>query len=207
MDPAPRPHDLLWLKPGAVLEPDLPAWAGLLLAQGLPVVVRRASCPEGWLPAGIRGGDRAQRLAIRVASGGVARVVAPEELRAKEPAADRADLPAFRTLALLAGRLPSGVAWGPTGSVGFELASGWPAVTGDSDLDLVLRCPEPLSRADARDLWEACSNLPARCDLQLDTGAGGLALAEWAAGRTEVLLKTDQGPLLVKAPWPGPAAP
>jgi phosphoribosyl-dephospho-CoA transferase len=115
----------------------------------------------------------------------------------------RADLPAFRTLALLGERLPPCTRWGPTGSAGFELATGWPTMTEASDLDLLVRCPEPLSRAEARAWVAACSGLPARCDLQLDTGRGGVALAEWAAGRVEVLVKTDEGPQLVGDPWSG----
>lgn len=198
-----RPHDLLWLKPGAVS--DLPDWAGERLALGLPVVVRRAPRPGGLLPAGIRGERRSQRLAIHLEPAWVARAMAPEELVPGTPRAGRADLAAFRTLslleALLPALLPAGVAWGPTGSVGFEQATGWPAVTGTSDLDLLLRCPEPVARATARTWLEALSGLPARCDCQLETGAGGIALAEWASGRGEVLVRTDAGPLLRAEPW------
>jgi phosphoribosyl-dephospho-CoA transferase len=207
-----RPHDLLWLKPGAVFE-DLPAWAGERLALGLPVVVRRAPRPGSRLPAGIRGEQRSQRQAIHLEPAWVARAMAPEDLLAVGPRADRADLPALRTLALLAGLLPAllpaGVTWGPTGSVGFERATGWPAVTAASDLDLLLRCPEPVSQVTARAWLEACSGLPARCDCQLETGAGGVALAEWARGRGEVLVRTDAGPLLTSEPWamPAPVAP
>ncbi len=204
MDQPFRPHDLLWLRPGAAW-PELPTWAGEILAQGLPVVVRRAPRAGGMIPAGVRGDTRSRRAAILLEPGRVARRAAPEDLRALVPGDPRrADLPAFRALALMQGRLPPGAAWGPTGSVGFELATGWPAVTGSSDLDLVLRCPEPVSREAARAWAEACSGLPARCDLQLDTGAGGLSLAEWAAGRAEVLLKTDEGPRLVGDPWSVP---
>jgi phosphoribosyl-dephospho-CoA transferase len=198
--PAFRPHDLLWLKPGALLE-DLPGWAGARINLGLPVVVRRAPRAGGRIPAGIRGERRSQRLAVHLDPGLVDRAAAPEDLRTRAARADRADLPAFRTLALLAGRLPANLAWGPTGSAGFELATGWPAVTAGSDLDLLLRCPAPLDRATARAWAEACAGLPARCDPQLDTGAGAVALLEWAGGRGEVLLRTDAGPLLVADPW------
>ena len=199
-----RPHDLLWLKQGAVSE-DLPPWAGERLALGLPVVVRRAPRPGGRVPAGIRGGQRSQRLAIELEPAGVVRAMAPEDLVRVGPRADRADLPAFRALAVLAGLLtellPAGVTWGPTGSVGFELATENPAVTGTSDLDLLLRCPEPVSRVTSRVWLEALSGLPARCDCQLDTGWGGVALAEWARGRGEVLVRMDAGPLLLAEPW------
>ena len=203
MDRPLRPHDLLWLKPGAAPEPEspLPPWAGPRLAQGLPLVVRRAPWAGGRIPVGLRGERRNQRLAAFLPSDGVARRVSPEELRGLAPAADRAELPAFRTLALLVGRLPPGLAWGPTGSAGFELASGCLAVTDGSDLDLLVRCPQPVSRTMARAWVEACSGLPARCDIQLETGLGGVALVEWAQGRAEVLLRTNAGPCLVGDPW------
>jgi phosphoribosyl-dephospho-CoA transferase len=165
------------------------------------VVVRRAPRTGGRVPAGIRGELRSQRLAIHLEPRWVDRAASPEDLLARVPQAGRADLPAFRALARMAGILPADASWGPTGSVGFELATGWPAVTADSDLDLLLRCGEPLCRATARAWVEACSGLPARCDVQLDTGLGGVALAEWAGGPGEVLIRTDGGPFLVGDPW------
>jgi phosphoribosyl-dephospho-CoA transferase len=41
-----------------------------------------------------------------------------------------------------------------------------------------------------------------RIDAQIDTPLGGFALAEFAAGRPRVLLRTDGGPRLVGDPWP-----
>ena len=100
-------------------------------------------------------------------------------------------------MGLLEGR---DLAWGPTGSVGYELASGLPAVGESSDLDLILRSPEPLPRATAREILEDLSSLPARADAQIDTGIGSVALAEWAAGK-EVLLRRASGPVLTEDPW------
>jgi phosphoribosyl-dephospho-CoA transferase len=37
--------------------------------------------------------------------------------------------------------------------------------------------------------------------MQVDTGHGGFALAEWAGNADRVLLKTGRGPLLVSDPW------
>jgi phosphoribosyl-dephospho-CoA transferase len=69
-----------------------------------------------------------------------------------------------------------------------------------SDLDLLVRLP----RRPARGLFDALCTLqdgqPCRLDIQIDTGAGGFALAEYARGG-RVLLKTDAGPRLVDDPW------
>ena len=42
---------------------------------------------------------------------------------------------------------------------------------------------------------------PGRVDLQLETPQGAVALREWAGEAPRVLLKTQDGPLLVSDPW------
>ena len=94
-----------------------------------------------------------------------------------------------------------GLAWGVTGSLGFELASGIRAAHPDSDLDLSLRAPDQLSRTEARTLCVLLDAAPGRIDLQLETPCGAVALREWASEAPRVLLKTQNGPLLVRDPW------
>ena len=91
--------------------------------------------------------------------------------------------------------------WGIIGSVGFTLASGVSTLRRDGDLDLRLRAAQPLSRDEARALSALLQTAPARIDMQVDTGHGGLALAEWAGTAECILLKTERGPLLVADPW------
>jgi phosphoribosyl-dephospho-CoA transferase len=93
-----------------------------------------------------------------------------------------------------------GLIWGPTGSAGFELATGVPAAGAASDLDVVVRAPEfwPLERA--REVAEDLAPLPARVDAQLDTPAGAVTLAEYACGG-HVLVRTPDGPRLTRDPW------
>jgi phosphoribosyl-dephospho-CoA transferase len=93
-----------------------------------------------------------------------------------------------------------GLAWGPTGSVGFELATGAAVAGPASDLDVVVRAPEPWSRARTRELAEDLARLPVRVDTQLDTPTGAVALTEYARGG-QVLLRTPDGPRLVRDPW------
>jgi hypothetical protein len=65
----------------------------------------------------------------------------------------RAKLPAFALLQAVAPLCEAtGYVWGPTGSAGFELASGCPTVTQTSDLDLLMRAPDPLDRTSAKTL-------------------------------------------------------
>jgi phosphoribosyl-dephospho-CoA transferase len=87
--------------------------------------------------------------------------------------------------------------WGPGGSVGFELASGYAAVGAESDLDVVVQLHEPLLRPAARSLDERLRQLPVRIDVLLESPAGGVSLTEYADSRERVLLRTPAGPQLV----------
>jgi phosphoribosyl-dephospho-CoA transferase len=87
--------------------------------------------------------------------------------------------------------------WGPTGSAGFELATGHPSTTLRSDLDLVVRLPElPAAEQIATLAAELCA-LPAHVDCQLDTGRGAVTLTELARGPEQILLRTLSGAHLV----------
>ncbi|WP_413243472.1 malonate decarboxylase holo-ACP synthase [Pseudomonas sp.] len=200
----PRPHDLLWgLRPQHLAQ-DAPAWARTALAAYAPVVVRRATAEPGWVAVGIRGQAREQRFATWMRLADIRRRVSPEAIvRAGRWRSHAQPLwPALRALAQVAPRLAGcGLAWGVTGSLGFELASGLPAVHPASDLDLLLRTPQPVSRAWAQALCVQLDGASGRVDMQLETPCGALALREWAKGSARVLLKTSGGPLLVGTPW------
>ncbi|MBS0976476.1 phosphoribosyl-dephospho-CoA transferase MdcG domain-containing protein, partial [Serratia rubidaea] len=87
-----------------------------------------------------------------------------------------------------------------TGSCGYALATGLPVMHADSDLDLTVRCPQPVDRAALQALAQRLRTLPCRVDMQIETPHGGFALNEWLRdGR--VLLKTNGGPYLTDAPW------
>lgn len=195
---APQPHDLLWgMAPGA-LPAEAPAWAAQVVAAGQPVVVRRAACAAGWVAVGVRGEGRAQRLAALMRLADVSRQSSPEALRwqGESPWA------ALQALASVAPVLDaSGLAWGPTGGVGYQLATGVNVLHAASDLDLLLRTPQPLTRAKARELLDILDCGPCRIDVQLETPAGAIALREWAGMARRVLLKSALGAQLVADPW------
>jgi phosphoribosyl-dephospho-CoA transferase len=215
---APRPHDLLFLRPGAAFEPCSAGTRGWLDAAWLaqaPLVVRRATVDGGRTPVGARGLARNQRCAGTIALADVARRVTPEDLAqgvlaAAGIEADRlaaaTALPCVAALLALAPRLAElGLDWGPAGGAGFWLTSGLPILGPGSDLDLLVRVPHPPARATLAALCALQDRAACRIDVQLDNGIGGFALHEYARGG-KVLLKTVAGPLLVAAPWDAPAA-
>lgn len=195
-----RAHDLLWVS-GVPDGASLPAWADAAWLATAPLVVRRASTAPGRIPVGMRGMLRSERHACEVDAAAVVRSVTPEMLaHVPLPGVSCAALDALREVAPLLDA--TGWAWGPTGGVGFALASGLPVLRADSDLDLVLRIAAPPDAAQAGALRAIAATVTAcRLDLQIDTGSGGFAYAEWAAGRGRVLLKTDHGPVLTATPW------
>ena len=192
-----RAHDLLWVD--AV--PDAPSWAGTQWLRQAPLVVRRAAAAPGRIAAGMRGALRSERQACEIMAASVRRCMTPEMLSAMP--VDGAGIAALAALQTVAPLLDAaGWAWGPTGGVGFALASGLPVLRPDSDLDLVLRIGLPPDAAQ-RDALRAiaASVTGCRLDLQIDTGHAGFSYAEWAAARGRILLKTDRGPLLTASPW------
>jgi phosphoribosyl-dephospho-CoA transferase len=210
-----RPHDLLWLRPGARVlgagSDDFPAWAREPWMALAPVVVRREKS-SGAVPVGLRGRLRRERCKDWLAPADVARTVTPEMLAADAGWQGHPDagLPALAALAAVAPLLKAiGLPWGPSGGAGFTLASGFGVLRPDSDLDLLVRAGEALDGAGTAALMavvKAGMELAGcRIDIQVDTGYSGFALAEWARiqvrGRGKVMLKTATGPVLTGNPW------
>ncbi|MDR5740945.1 MULTISPECIES: malonate decarboxylase holo-ACP synthase [unclassified Caballeronia] len=205
---APRPHDLVWVEApeDIVATSAMPAWATREWLSVAPAVVRREAAERGVVPVGLRGHARNERFAAFVNVERIARCVTPEALARARGWLDAdgalANLPCMRALAFIAPRLDAlALTWGVTGSVGFALASGVSTLREDSDLDLLLRADRPLPRDDARALLSLLQAAPARIDMQVDTGHGGFALAEWTGRAGRVMLKTGRGPKLVADPW------
>lgn len=190
-----RAHDLLRVIGPAALPVDAPAWAVHALSGTPWVVVRRDRAPDGYLPVGVRGADRSQRYGTVVAAADVLETAPPETL---VDVAGR-DLPAIRALRGLRPLLDEGgLAWGPTGSVGFELATGHPAATSTSDLDLLVRIPDLRHALPALvSLHHAFGTVECRVDCQVETPCGAASLTELVDGRPEVMVRTTEGPRLV----------
>ena len=198
----PRPHDLLRLaQPLDAVPEDAPPWVATALRAAPWVVVRRAAASEGQVAVGVRGTARAQRFAMQIPETAVTEVLSPEAL-AMRAATMRPALPAARALRAAAALLDeAGLPWGPTGSVGFELASGVRTVRASSDLDLLVRPTRLPARATLKRLHVALRRLPARVDCQIEIDDGAIALGELLSGAREVLVRTPTGPRLISAPW------
>jgi phosphoribosyl-dephospho-CoA transferase len=192
-------HDLLWGMTPAQLPADAPSWVIESVSAGQPVVVRRALSEANQIAVGVRGRLREQRYATSMAIEAIQRRVQPEALC---HVSIGRDLPAVRALDQLRPLLDGcGWVWGVSGSAGFELASGFAALHERSDLDLILRTPQPLSRARAQELVNILDTAACLVDMQLQTPLGAVALREWARPARRVLLKNAHQACLVIDPW------
>jgi phosphoribosyl-dephospho-CoA transferase len=192
-------HDLLWGLTPEQLPADAPLWVVEAIGEGQPVVVRRALSTADQVAVGVRGVLREQRYATLMAVETIQRRVRPEDLCHVE--SDR-ELPALQALAQLRPMLDAcGWVWGVSGSAGFELASGVTALHERSDLDLILRTPQPLDRVQAQELLTWLDAAACPVDMQLQTPLGAVALREWAGPAKRVLLKNAREARLVIDPW------
>lgn len=201
------PHDLLEFVPSDAIAADdeIPGWARERLARAPFVVVRRARSREGMLPVGVRGSMRHERFAGWLSPSAVRTRTRPERLvrraawRSTPRASSVAHFAALERIAAIMSALD--LAWGPGGSVGYELVSGIASVTPASDIDVIVRAPNALSRCTARLLIAELHALPIRTDVQIETPRGAVALAEYAGDAKRVALRTLDGPRLVTDPW------
>jgi phosphoribosyl-dephospho-CoA transferase len=200
-----QPHDLVRIdcsRMGDILTPEDPAaWPSIraCLRPTPFAVVRRAVTQRGMLPIGVRGEQRSQRFAAWLHPRGICQTIAPEMLRVSD---DTRPMPAFQALRELERRMgPLRYPWGPTGSAGFELATGATAVTASSDLDLLVRATVRLAHREAQHIADLCVGLPCPVDIQIETPHGAFALREYLHSEGQVLLRTSGGPLLVDDPW------
>lgn len=201
-----RPHDLLWTDGFASLisKESLPEWVKEQWHPDLPLIVRRDFSAKGLIPVGIRGKNRHERAPAWISPENVLKRLSPETLvkdREKLLASPFAGSKPVRAILDLLDMNWS-FAWGPTGSCAYALATGIQAIHEKSDLDLLIRCPEPALPEQFAPLAQKWDSLPCRIDIQIETPFGAFALKEWIREKDrQVLLKTDIGPILTMNPW------
>ena len=132
MTPA-KTHDLLRLQPRASLILDVPApeWVVACLAETPWVIVRRGEIRNGIIPIRVRGAAREQRFDASILLSAVAYRSRPEDLAGRRCEPWRAaQVPALAALSRVDAVLGHrGSAWGPIGSIAFELATHLPVST------------------------------------------------------------------------------
>jgi phosphoribosyl-dephospho-CoA transferase len=198
-----RAHDLIKISDSKQLVGSLPTpdWVSEALNRTPYVVVRRELMTNDMIPVGVRGNNRSERFAAFLPLHAIIEQITPESLTAKaiwRALARFQQLKALQALDLVNSIFKNfNIQWGPTGSVGFELASGYHSVHDCSDLDLIIRVDQPPSLEVAKRILLMLEQVPVRTDVQIETPLGGVALSEYAQGNCMVLLRTQTGPRLV----------
>ncbi|OHX50632.1 malonate decarboxylase holo-ACP synthase [Cytobacillus oceanisediminis] len=197
-----EPHDLLKIDAKHLISHTLiPDWAIQALNMAPYVVVRRAHAPKGQIAVGIRGKARNERFGAFLPADAFISHIKPEELTASTLWENKPS-PVFLSLTIASEILAKHkLIWGPGGSAGFELATGNVTVIAESDLDLILRVPEPIPIHTAAEIMNVMKSCPARVDIQAETPAGSFSLAEYASGSATMMVKTKFGPILCENPW------
>jgi phosphoribosyl-dephospho-CoA transferase len=203
-----RTHDLLEIDANDLISVrgSAPEWVEEVLRKSPFGVVRRGRVTEQEIPVGIRGLERSQRWATFCHPKVVKSVLTPPQLLGCNVPISRADaVPAFRALNVLKVRWTDvDLPWGPTGSVGFELATGRPVTNQVSDLDIAIRARDRISREQARSLWELVVGLQTKVDVRVETAEYGFSLEEFACTSCpRILLRYPDGLILGDDPWSG----
>lgn len=191
-----RPHDLLGVDAALAATWDAPAWVADSLARAPWVVVRRAVARGCGIAVGIRGATRAERYAADVQVRDVRTHVRPYDLTRLLHTRSGSLARAARGVDDAARR--HALAWGPTGSFGFEIASGIVVTNAASDLDGIVAHAAPETLASfARACAIVTRETGVRIDLEVQLGNCGVALAEYLGDARRVLAKTGAGPVFV----------
>jgi phosphoribosyl-dephospho-CoA transferase len=197
-------HDLIRMHPASFKSMDAPAWVNQRLSECPWVVVRRARAPTGMVAVGVRGDTRNERWGGYANQSAIEQIVEPNELLRVFRASTGANRTApIRLLEKVIERWQGlTLPWGPTGSVGFELASGHRVTTPHSDLDIAIRAPERLSAELARSLWARVMGLRPKVDVRIETSECGFALEEYVRRpSTRILLHYPDGARVGDDPW------
>jgi phosphoribosyl-dephospho-CoA transferase len=199
------PHDILKIQPVGLCDVEnRPAWVNETLKSTPFVVVRRAALMHNQIPVGVRGQVRQQRYAGLVSIEHILICIKPEMLaQAKSWQQNRHFSKELISTLEKADQVLSAqqLVWGPTGSVGFELATGLPVVSSASDLDCLLRADTYLSQRIAEKIYAELKAAGTKFDVQLETPQGAVSLVEYSRGARPFLLRTLYGPKLVNTPW------
>lgn len=194
-----NPHDLLQIKDvtDLISYSAIPEWVEGALMNAPFVVVRRVQAPKGLCAIGVRGTERSERFGAFLDINNVVKHIRPEQL-AEEKNWKNISKEIFRGLDQIDNILKKySLSWGPTGSVGFELASGKDTVTEKSDLDIIIHINEGLRLEIAKEIKQEFDNITYRVDVQVEIEEGAFSLIEFIQSEGKpILLRTANGPML-----------
>jgi phosphoribosyl-dephospho-CoA transferase len=208
-------HDLIKLNSmdEKMFDMSLPVWALESLKAAPYVVVRRGKSKQiqgnNYLPIGIRGGSREERFGCLMLKQNYEKVITPKQIVEEKMWMNSSNSSWKVLLEQLEKRFQKWkdkLAWGPTGSVGFELVTKQKVTRKQSDIDLIINPKLHLSVEEARQLLNELQEKSTIVnhtivDISMQTEKGWIALSEYAGGLGTYLIKTETGEQLVQDIW------
>lgn len=195
-------HDLLKIHTDLNIQP-LSDWAAASLEKCPFVVVRRAPSAGKMIPVGIRGANRKERQAAFISEEDVLERISPTEITAEKRWNKLINFP--RDLRMVLKKTSAlfsnlNIRWGPTGSVGFYLASGLCVINEQSDLDLAIYSDSIFSRGAAKMILDDINAIAdgLNIDALVETPVGAVLLTENADIKRKILMRTVHGPVLIE---------
>lgn len=174
----------------------LPAWVFESSEAANYAVVRRMATSKEKTPIGLRGKTREQRVGAFIHSQDILQIMTPESLINQiDEYKGRVYYSSLKRIREEFSELP--LSWGPTGSVGFEIASSHPVTTINSDIDIAIY-PEKIDHDLLVEVSDFVESLGARVDAQVEIPRiGAFLLNDYVKNSTSgFIVRTPFGPQL-----------
>ncbi|WP_342580820.1 malonate decarboxylase holo-ACP synthase [Ureibacillus sp. FSL W7-1570] len=159
-------------------------------------VVRRMPIMNGMVPIGLRGSTREQRFGTFIHQSHIVEVMTPVDLVDRiEGYANEIHLPPLKKIKEAFEQF--NLRWGPTGSVGFELATGISVTTERSDIDVCIYM-DAIDRELLAEAGKFLETLGRRIDVQVELASVGAFLLNdfLKHEKSGFVLRTPFGPQL-----------
>lgn len=169
-------HDIVKFESIAVLEKTtpIPDWVFNAPAAKNYGVVRRMPIMDDMVPIGLRGNIREQRFGTFIHQSRIVEVMTPIELVDRiEGYTNEIHLPTLKKIKQAFEQF--NLRWGPTGSVGFELATAISVTTERSDIDVCIYMEE-IDRELLIEVGKILETLERRVDVQVEMASVGAFL-------------------------------
>ncbi len=191
-------HDIVRFQDRSVITfyETVPDWLYTRPASQHYAVARRMKTTASTVAIGIRGKERSERIAGFINEQDIEQVITPKSL--VRNLAQYRDSPFYPFLSEVDTIIaPFRLEWGPTGSIGFELATGIPVATEKSDLDMTVYVPPDLDYQLLEQLYEELQQCSFRIDVQIEfEDAGAALLPDIIKFKNGFLLRTSSGLLM-----------
>lgn len=169
-------HDIVKFESIDVLEKTtpIPDWVFNAPAAKNYGVVRRMPIMDDMVPIGLRGNTREQRFGTFIHKSRIVEVMTPIELVDRiEGYTNEIHLPTLKKIKQAFEQF--NLRWGPTGSVGFELATGISVTTERSDIDVCIYM-DAIDRELLVEVGKFLKTLERRVDVQVELASVGAFL-------------------------------